>query len=186
MNGKVPIQRRQTNRDLLREIAYDNRGFVSVPAAAEIGVPNIELAKLAARGHLEHVAYGLYRMPEIPRSPDDQFTEAILRTGEHAFLRGESVLALLGLADVNPTRITVGVPGRVRRSVPPWMEVTRAAEGAQTTFYNGVRSQPVSEAILESIGRIPRDRLHDAALHARREGRLTASEAEHIQKVLSS
>ena len=96
-------------RDLVHEIALDNHGYVTTRAAVEAGVPAVELPKLAARGGMENVAYGLYRVSTVPCSEIDQFAEALLRAGEGAYLYGESVLALLGLADVNPRRITVAV-----------------------------------------------------------------------------
>ena len=89
-------------RDLVHEIALDNHGYVTTRAAVEAGVPAVELPKLAARGGMENVAYGLYRVSTVPRSEIDQFAEALLRAGEGAYLYGESVLALLGLADVTP------------------------------------------------------------------------------------
>lgn len=50
--------------------------------AADAGVPAVELPKLAARGGLENVAYGIYRVPDAPASAFDQFAEALLRAGE--------------------------------------------------------------------------------------------------------
>lgn len=176
--------RRSTHRDVLRELAYDNHGFVTASDAVEAGVPHVELAKLAGRGSLVHVAHGLYRIPDIPRTPEDQYAEATLRAGATAFLRGESVLAILGLGDVNPNRVTVGVSKRVRRDVPAWMEITRAPIGTKTTSYDGVRAQRVSEAILECLGRVPVERLRDAAHRARSEGWLTTTEWNRIEETL--
>ena len=82
-------------RDVVREIALDQYGYVTTKQAAEAGVPAVELPKLAARGGLENVAYGLYRLPDAPASAFDQFAEALLRAGEGSYLHGESVLALL-------------------------------------------------------------------------------------------
>ena len=107
-----------TYRQIVREIAIDSYGYVTTTQAVAAGVPAIELPKLAARGGLDHVAYGLYRVPDLPSTAYDQFAEALLRVGEGAYLHGESVLALLGLADVNPRHIKVAVPRRARTSLP--------------------------------------------------------------------
>ena len=64
-------------RDLVHEIALDNHGYVTTQAAVEAGVPAVELPKLAARGGMENVAYGLYRVSTVPRSEIEQFTEAL-------------------------------------------------------------------------------------------------------------
>lgn len=45
---------------------------------------------------------------------------------EGAYLQGESVLALLGLAEVNPRRVKVAVPRRARPMLPSFMGLTQA------------------------------------------------------------
>ena len=176
---------RTTYRDVLREIAYDNHGYVTTADAVTAGVPAVELPKLTARGGLDHVGYGLYRMSDIPPTDEDQFAEATLRAGDDAYLRGESVLALLGLGDVNPTKITVGTDRRVRRTMPSYVKVTRAQAGTKVTRYRGIRAQQLSEALLECLGRVPSTRLRDAAAKARTEGLLTTAEWNRVRKELS-
>lgn len=171
-------------RDIVREIALDHYGYVTTKEAAEAGVPAIELPKLAARGGLENVAYGLYRVPDVPPTKYDQFAEALLRAGEGAFLYAESVLALFGLADVNLRQIKVAVRRRARPKLPVFVELTLVKEDVTTTFYEGLESQKVAEAILECRGRIETDRLMDAAKKARQEGLLTTSEWQRVRKGL--
>lgn len=171
-------------REVVREIALDYYGFVTTKAAAEAGVPAIELPKLAARGGLENVAYGLYRVPDIPPTVYDQFAEALLRVGDGAYLHGESVLALFGLADVNPRRIKVAVRRRARPKLPPFIELTQVKAGARTTVYEGLAAQLVADAILECRGRIETERLLDAAKQARGEGLLTTAEWQRVRKGL--
>ncbi|MGL4744989.1 MAG: type IV toxin-antitoxin system AbiEi family antitoxin domain-containing protein [Dermatophilaceae bacterium] len=173
-------------RDVVREIALDHYGYVTTKAAAEAGVPAVELPKLAARGGLESIAYGLYRVPNIPPNDLDQFAEALLRAGDGAFLVGESVLAIFGLADVNPRKITVGVRRRTRPRLPAYVELVPAKVDAATTHYEGLESQTVADAILECRGRIERERLLDAAKKARKEGLLTTTEWTRVRKALQS
>jgi predicted transcriptional regulator of viral defense system len=177
---------RTTYRDVLREIAYDNHGYVTTADAVGAGVPAVELPKLTARGGLDHVGYGLYRMTDIPPTDDDQFAEATLRAGDDAYLRGEAVLALLGLADVNPTKITVGTVRRVRRAMPAYVKLTQAPTGTKVTRYRGIRAQQLSEALLECLGRVPGTRLRDAAVKARAEGLLTTAEWNRVRKELAA
>ncbi|TAK70247.1 MAG: hypothetical protein EPO13_04655 [Actinomycetota bacterium] len=173
-------------RTIVREIALDHHGYVTTKAAAEAGVPAVELPKLAARGGLDNVSYGLYRMPDIPPTAYDQFAEALLRAGEGAYLHGESVLALLGLADVNPRRIKVAVRRRARPKLPPFVELTRVKDEARTTLYEGLAAQSVADSILECRGRIETERLLDAAKQARSSGLLTTTEWQHVRKELRS
>lgn len=173
-------------REIVREIALDHYGYVTTKEAAEAGVPSVELPKLAARGGLENVAYGLYRVPDIPPTAYDQFAEALLRTGEGAYLHGESVLALFGLAEVNPRRIKVAVRRRARPKLPPFIELTQVKDDVRTTFYEGLEAQPVADAILECRGRIETGRLMDAAKQARKDGLLTMTEWQRVRKGLRS
>jgi len=173
-------------REIVREIALDHYGYVTTKAAADAGVPAVELPKLAARGGLENVAYGLYRVPDVPPTGYDQFAEALLRAGEGAYLHGESVLALFGLADVNPRQVKVAVCRRARPKLPPFIELTRVNSEVSTTFYEGLAAQTVGDAILECRGRIETERLRDAAKRARSEGLLTTAEWQRVRTGLRS
>lgn len=169
-------------RDIVREIALDHYGFVTTRAAAEAGVPAVELPKLAARGGLESIAYGLYRVPDIPPTRFDQFAEALLRVGEGAYLHGESVLALFGLADVNSRRIRVAVRRRARAKLPAFVELMQRTDVVATTIYEGLESQTVAEAILDCRGRIETKRLQAAAKEARAGGLLTTTEWHRVTR----
>jgi len=173
-------------REIVRELALDRYGYVTTKDAVIAGVPAIELPKLAARGGLQNVAYGLYRVPDVPVTAFDQFAEALLRAGDGAYLHGESVLALLGLADVNPRRIKVATPRRTRSKLPAFVELTRVGGDPRITHYEGLPGQPIADAILECRGRIETERLLEAASQARADGRLTTAEWQRVQKGLQS
>lgn len=173
-------------RAIVREIALDHYGYVTTKQAVAAGVPAVELPKLAARGGLENVAYGLYRVMDIPPTAYDQFAEALLRVGEGAYLRGESVLALFGFADVNPLRIKVAVRRRTRAIFPGFIELARVKGEVRTMFYAGLEAQPIAEAILDCRGRVETQRLLDAAKQARADGLLTTAEWRRVAKGLRS
>lgn len=173
-------------REIVRDLALDHYGYVTTRDAAAAGVPASELPKLAARGGLENVAYGLYRVPDVPSTRFDQFAEALLRAGEGAYLHGESVLALFGLADVNPRRIKVAVRRRARPKLPASIKLTQVAAEVPTTWYEGLASQPVADAILECRGRIETGRLLEAAKQARKDGLLATAEWQRVRKGLQS
>lgn len=173
-------------REIVREIALDHYGYVTTREAADAGVPAVELPKLAARGGLENVAYGLYRVSDIPPTARDQFAEALLRAGDGAYLHGESVLALFGLADVNPRQVKVAVRRRARPKLPPFVELTQVRDEERTTLYEGLAAQPVADAILECRGHIETERLLDATKQARSEGLLTTTEWHRVRKGLRS
>lgn len=172
-------------RDLVREIALGEYGYVTTKEAAGAGVPPVELRKLAARGALINVAYGLYRVPDVPASAFDQFAEALLRVGEGSYLRGDSVLALFGLADVNPRRVRVVAPKRTRAKMPAFIELsTPTRRRPELAWYRGLRSMTVAEAIIDCRGTIEPTRLLEAARDARKEGLLTRDEYARVQREL--
>jgi predicted transcriptional regulator of viral defense system len=109
-------------RDELWEAAVDQYGYVSSGDATRLGVPVVELGKLAARGGLQRVAYGLYRFEAWPASDRDHLMEAVLWTRDPtAVLSHDTALDVLGLCDVNPdrTHVTVPVQRALRRTNQP-------------------------------------------------------------------
>lgn len=171
-------------RDVVRQLAFDNYGYVTTKQATDAGVPAVELPKLAARGGLENIAYGLYRVPDVPPTDYDQFAEALLRVGEGAYLHGESVLALLKLGDVNPRRIHVAINRRARPQLPPFVAPSHRKTEPPTTLYQGLKSQLVADAIVECVPTIEKTRLQEAAKQARSEGLLSTTEWQQVRKSL--
>lgn len=168
----------------MREIALEYCGYVTTKEAAAVGVPVVERPKLAARGSLEIVGCELSRVPDTPRYGLDQFAEALLRTGDGAFLHGESVLAIFGLADVNPRKFEVAVRERTRPKLPPFIESTHVRADVLTTRYEGLESQLLVDAILERRGRIKTVRLMAAAKQVRKEGLVNHRVAACLEAVV--
>lgn len=169
-------------RHRLREIAEDQHGYVTTAQARTIGIPSVELAKLAHRGGVTNVGYGVYRFNDIPLTQYSQFMEAVLLVGGDAVIAGDSVLAMHNLALVNPRKITVATTRRVRRNLPGYIKVVHEREriGA-TTAYEGVPSFTVAEALKTSERIVMTERLLYGAKVARREGLITGRE-EKTQK----
>lgn len=107
-----------TYRRRLRRRASDQYGYVTTADAEQLDVPTVELRKLAGRGGLDHVAYGLYRFDDVPSTGWDDFMEAVLRVGRDAYLTHDAVPVLRDLGLGNPPRIRVGTPHRVRSRIP--------------------------------------------------------------------
>lgn len=101
--------------DLL-EVAGEQRGFVTPQDAARVGVPRVELPKMAARGVLEHRSHGVYRIPNFPVRRHDDLMEATLWAGGVGVISHESALELWDLADVNPRKINLTIGRRIRRA----------------------------------------------------------------------
>ena len=52
--------------DALREVAADQRGYVTVEQAEEAGVTYDALKQAAWRGRIERPVRGIYRLPTVP------------------------------------------------------------------------------------------------------------------------
>ena len=158
-----------TKFDDIYEEAVDSHGLITSARAAELGVTNNELVQYARRGRLERVGHGLYRLARRVPEENDPYALAVALAGPGAYLFGESVIAMLGLAPTNPGRLYVAVPGRIRRRLPDGLVVERG-DGMGTTAYDGISSQTAEAAIRACRGRMMPERLVQAAGAARREG----------------
>ncbi|KGN39272.1 type IV toxin-antitoxin system AbiEi family antitoxin domain-containing protein [Knoellia subterranea] len=180
------LKRRQTYRDTLREIAAGDYGLITLRDAEALGVPAVEVRKLASRGFLERVGHGLYRDPTIPPSDMDQFAWAARAVGDDAYLMGESVLAMHNLGFVNPARITVGTPRRVWRALPAVIHaVTRKLPPDALTVEEGVAQTTIYQALIDCLPTVMTSRLRDAVTEAGRRGLLTKREQSALRARIS-
>ena len=165
--------------------AVDDHGLITSAEARELGISDAELVQQARRGKLLRVGRGVYRVPAWPYQESAPYAEAVKRVGEGAYLYGESVVALLGLAPTDPSKIWVASPRRVRRSLGNGVRVVDRRPGA-TTFYDGVPSQPVADALRSAVavGTMDRERCLAAAGEAERLGYLTEAERNSLEKEL--
>lgn len=175
-----------TYRQVLREHAFDAHGIVTCSDAARLGVPAVELRKLAARGALSHLGRGVYRMLEVPAGQLDEYALAVAFGGDGAVLADDAVLALHRLAHVQPRRIRVAAPRRVRAALPATVEIVhRDVRASDRTFHEGLPTMTVKAALLASQGRVMTDRLVDAAREAARRGLLRPAEEADVVARLS-
>ncbi|MDQ3691237.1 MAG: type IV toxin-antitoxin system AbiEi family antitoxin domain-containing protein [Chloroflexota bacterium] len=170
-----------TYRRHLHERARDQYGYITTRDAAKLGIPPVELRKIAARGGLTHVGRGVFRFEDIPRTGLEPFMEAVLRVGDEAFLTADAVLAMHGLALANPRRIRVGTTRRVRAELPPAIEVLQQRiDPEDLTEYEGIPATTVAKAIHDARGVIMRDRLVEAAREAMQRGLMLRQEGNRV------
>lgn len=81
-------------------------------------------------------------------------------------------------------RVKVAVPRRARPQLPAYIELSQAAPGAHTTLYEGLRAQPVADALVDCRGRIQEESLMAAVKQARAEGLLTTAEWHRLRREL--
>ena len=172
--------------DVIYDEAIDNYGIITSSKAKSLGVSNMALVQLARRGRLVHLGRGIYRLAQYVPSDLDDYAHAVTSAGKNAFLYGESVLALLGLAPTNPSWIYVASPMRSRRKLPPGIILRRASGDEQETHIEGIACQPVGKAILASTATVSRERLVAATREAYSKGFIGKSESVAITRKLGA
>lgn len=129
-----------TIRDQVLERAVGQHGYVTTRDARDLGIDPTQLRLMAARGRLERVARGVYRVPVLPRTEHDELAEAVAWTLGRGVVSHESALVLHGLSDVNPSRIQLTVPrDNHPRRVLPAADVTEKNDLPVTTVARTIR-----------------------------------------------
>jgi len=170
-----------THRRALHDRALDQHGYVTTRDCEPLGVPAVELPKLAARGGMTRVGHGVYRFDDIPASRFDGFMEAVLLVGPDAHLSHDAVLALHDLGLAVPRRLRVSTPHRVRKHLPASVEVVQRRLPADALANReGVPCTTLVQAIRDCRGLVMDERLDDVIAHARRLGLLTDTEVDHL------
>lgn len=174
-----------TYYDDIFEVASDNFGLITTARAREMGIGKQELSKLAARGKLERIGYGVYRIRHHVPEPLDAYADAVALVGPGSYVFGESVLAMHGLASVNPDVITVGTSNRVRKTLPEYIEVVRRPEGDRVEVRDGIPAMAVADAIRLCRGRVMPERLREAMRDAAADGLIPRKEIPLLEAELA-
>lgn len=169
------------------DITADQHGYVTTSQARERGVSDDALRKMATRGTLERVSWGVYRVPTFPPSPYAEYMEASLwPAGVRGVISHQSALALYGLSDVSPAAMHITVPEdfRIRRKVPDHLAVHHAKlEDGEVKLYEGI---PITtpRRTIEDCHRahLGPALLRQALKEAEREGYVSPTEAAELRK----
>jgi predicted transcriptional regulator of viral defense system len=174
--------------DRLVERAAEQHGYVTTRDAREIDIDPTQLRLLAARGRLERVGRGTYRVPVLPRGEHDEFAAAVAWSLGRGVISHESALTLHDLADVNPPRIHVTVPrnNHPRAAGGELYRIhRRELAGADITYTDGIPVTTVARTIRDCLaaGTDPYQ-LRAAIDHAEADGRLRRGPAAELRAAL--
>lgn len=124
--------------DALYRVAEPQGGYLTTAQALEAGVSRRLLSHYAARGDLERVAYGIYRLHRFPVHRFGDLIAAALWAGPDGAVSHDSALAVYGLGSAMPAVIHVTVP-RAFRGRRPGVVVHRAPlSSAEVTIRDDV------------------------------------------------
>jgi predicted transcriptional regulator of viral defense system len=143
----------------------------------------VELVKLSHRGTLYRVGHGVYRIKHHVPTALDKYAEAVALVGSGAYLYGESVLAIHGLAQVNPAVIYVASPKRVRKNLPAYIK-TVPVNCNSIMHYEGIPTQSLADAFHVCKSTVMQERLKKAVKEAVNNGFLSDKEAKQVRKEL--
>lgn len=145
--------------------AADDYGIFRAADAAALGITGVELSRWVRSGRLRRLAHGVYRLSMQQPTDLDRYAVACATVSPDAVLYGTAVLAMHQLAFVNPAKVTVALSRRYRGRVPDWVEVVDERVPAPT-WYSGIPSQAVADALVACKGLVMDDRLLQAAEEA--------------------
>jgi predicted transcriptional regulator of viral defense system len=169
------------------ELATDQYGYVTTSQAREGGISADALRKMAERGTLERVSWGVYCVPTFPPSPYAEYMEASLwPAGVRGVISHQSALELRELSDVSPSAIHITVPDdfRIRREVPVPLVVYHAdLTDDDVTFFEGIPCTSVARTIEDCHrAHVGPALLRQALDDAEREGFLSPAEAADLRE----
>jgi len=171
----------------VQDIAADQYGYVTTSQAREQGISDDALRKMAKRGTLKRVSWGLYRVPTIPPSPYAEYMEASLwPAGVRGVISHQTALALYGFSDVSPAAMHITVPKefRIRREVPAHIVVHHAELGdEEVRLFEDIPTTTPRRTIKDCHrAHLGPALLRQALEDAEREGYLSPGEAAQLRK----
>lgn len=161
-------------------------GYVTARQARRAGFGYSHLAYHVGAGNLERVGHGLYRLPEVPRSAQDQLVRLVLWSRgrddrPRAVVSHDTALALHELSDALPARVHLSVPPGFRKRAPRGcvLHQTRLVDG-DVEAWEGLRvTTPLRTLVdLADEGRFSREQLGRAVEDALARGLVRRGQIE--------
>lgn len=166
-------------------VAEDHYGIITSAKAKELGISNQRMAAMVKSGRLTRLGHGVYQIQHHVPGPHDMYAVAVALAGEGAYLRGASVLYMLGLTPANPSVVYVGTPRRVRRTFSRGYRLRDNAPCKVMEYEGceGIKCQCLVDALAaaRSDGAVELDRIAAAAMEAKGKGLLADEECAKFQ-----
>jgi predicted transcriptional regulator of viral defense system len=171
----------------LMDVAVNQYGYVTAADAAAVGVVADRLRKMAERGTLERIAYGLYRVPAVALTSLDEYMEATLWPRGGGVICHDTALDVHELCDINPAKIhiTVRKDLRITRRIPALYRLHyRDLEEHETTWHEGIPIVTPARAIRDGIEtHVGTHLMEQAIATARERGAITKAEEAEFKRL---
>jgi len=170
--------------ETIYEYAADNYGIITSAQSKELKIPNIELVKLSHRNRLQRIWQGVYRISHYIPTHLDKYAEAVAIVGEGSYIYGESVLAMHGLALLNPAIIYVATIKRIRKTLPKYIKKINVKKISKIEYHEGIPTQDIVSAIIVCKKQIMTERLIEAVEEAKEMGLISNEEKKYLKELL--
>ena len=180
-----------TGIDILREIALDQYGYVTMAQAINAGLSKAAVLMLTQRSRLERVAHGVYRVPQVPPTQYDRYMLAVLWPGvPEACLSHDTALEVYDVSDINPSviHITVAKRRRISRTGGDKYVLHKHDLGSkQIAWWEGIPTVTLPVAIEQCISSgVPTYLIRQAFERAPKIGALLPDDLEKLTVLLES
>ena len=115
----MPKRDSQDAKRRLYEFAVAQGGYFTSSQAAKAGYPRQLQHYHVKRGNGARESWGIYRLPEWPRSSYDDLILWTLWSHQLAVVSHQTAMAVHGISDLMPARIYLTVPPHFRKKPPP-------------------------------------------------------------------
>jgi predicted transcriptional regulator of viral defense system len=120
---------RQDLRRLLEALAFSQAGYFTAAQALETGYTYQAQKYHADTGNWVRVDRGLFRLPNWPSAPDDEYVLWTLWSRGLGVVSHDTALSVHGLSDVDPPKVHISVPVGFKAKDP--LVVTHTQELAE-------------------------------------------------------
>ena len=121
----MPKRDPQDAKRRLYDFAVPQGGYFTAAEATQAGYPKQLQHYHVKRGNWVREGWGIYRLPEWPRSPYDDLIRWTLWSRGVAVVSHQSAMAVHGISDLMPARIHLTVPPGFRKKPPPGIVLNR-------------------------------------------------------------
>lgn len=172
-----------TYRQLIQDVARENHGIITTEQARAVGVPSVEVRKIAARGYLRRIGHGAYRVMLVPDTPLTPYAAALAIAGTLSHLGPAATLAAHGLIAARGD-LEVCVPRWPSRAAVRGVHVTyRVRHESELTRYEGLASLTLVAALADHAPRFDEQRLGLVLDEARMTDRISESEWHRVREL---